>query len=352
MTFNLNALVRGNIKNLTPYSSARKEFAGAARVFLDANENSFGSPVERNFNRYPDPQQTQIKRVVADRQGVSENEIFVSNGSDEAIDLLFRVFCEPKIDEVIITPPTYGMYEVSANINDVFVNRVLLEADFQISSDKILRQVDGERTKLIFLCSPNNPSGNSFNREAILEILENFGGIVAVDEAYIHFSKEKSFVGEIKNYPHLVVLQTFSKAWGLAGLRVGLAFARAEITELLNRVKPPYNVSQIAQEILLAALKEKDKMRRVAAKIVKERERLANELQKFSFVERVFPSDANFLLVKMTDANAIYHYLLEQKIVVRNRSNIELCANCLRITTGTPEENKILLSVLKNYFPK
>jgi histidinol-phosphate aminotransferase len=348
MMFNLDKLVRENVKNLVPYSSARKEFAGAAEIFLDANENSFGSPTEKSFNRYPDPLQTKIKERIAHWHDLSPEQIFIGNGSDEAIDLLFRVFCQPGNDEIITTPPTYGMYEVSANINDVRVKKVLLSQDFELSAEKVLDAVS-ENTKLIFLCSPNNPTGNSLDEKEVLKILENFGGIVVVDEAYEDFSEKPSFVWEIKTFPNLIVLQTFSKAWGLAGLRVGMAFANAEIIKLLNKVKPPYNVSQIAQETLLAALEKKTEVEKVVAEIVRHREVLAAELQKFSFVTRIYPSDANFLLIKTSDANRIYKYLVEQKIVVRNRTNIELCAGCLRITIGTTEENRTLLSALSSY---
>lgn len=348
MTFNLDNLVRENVKNLVPYSSARKEFAGAAEIFLDANENSFGSPTEKSFNRYPDPLQTKIKERVANWQNLSPEQIFIGNGSDEAIDLLFRVFCQPGSDEIITTPPTYGMYEVSANINNVRIKKVLLSAEFELSAAKVLDAVS-ENTKVIFLCSPNNPTGNSLNRQEVLKILINFNGIVVVDEAYADFSDKPSFVSEIEHFQNLVVLQTFSKAWGLAGLRVGTAFANTEIIRFLNKVKPPYNVSQIAQETLLTALDKKADVEKVVAEIVRQRENLAEELKKFSFVSRVYPSDANFLLVKTSDANAIYKYLVEQKIVVRNRTNVELCEGCLRITVGTPEENGILLSALNDY---
>lgn len=348
MPFDLDSLIRPNIRNLVPYSSARKEFSGTGEIFLDANENSFGSPAAVSYNRYPDPLQNEIKTIIGEWLNLSRSEIFVGNGSDEAIDLLFRVFCRPGIDEILTTPPTYGMYEVSAGINDVKVRKVLLDADFELSSKRVLENV-GENTKLIFLCSPNNPTGNSLRREAISEILENFDKVVVLDEAYVHFSSEPSFVDEIKNYPNLVILQTFSKAWGLAGLRVGMAFANRAIIELLNRVKPPYNVSQIAQETLLEALEKKEEVQRVVDEIVGQRERLKEQLQKLPFVLKIYPSDANFLLVKTTDANRIYKYLVERQIVVRNRSNVELCENCLRITVGTPEENRTLLAALENY---
>jgi histidinol-phosphate aminotransferase len=346
MTFDLEKLVRGNIKNLTPYSSARKEFSGAAQIFLDANENSFGSPLAQNYNRYPDPLQTSIKVKIAEWNGIEPDEIFVGNGSDEAIDLLFRIFCRPQTDNVLICPPTYGMYEVSAEINDVKIRRANLSEDFELDFEAIKQAID-ENTKMLFVCSPNNPTGNSFERENILRLINEFQGIVIVDEAYIHFSGVKSFVSEINNFPNLVVLQTFSKAWGLAGLRVGLAFANKKTIELFNRVKPPYNVSQIAQETILQALENKSLVEKTIGEIVSERKKLVERLRELSFVTKIYPSDANFVLVKTTDAEQIYKFLLDKKIVVRNRNNVELCAGCLRITIGTIEENEVLLNSLK-----
>ncbi len=348
MNFNLENLVRENIKRLTPYSSARKEFGGTARIFLDANENSFGSPLERNYNRYPDPLQTEIKEIVAGQQNVKPNEIFIGNGSDEAIDLLFRIFCRPQKDNVLICPPTYGMYEVSAGINDVETKRANLTQDFQLDFEAINGAVD-ENTKLIFVCSPNNPTGNLMKREAILEFAGNFNGVVVVDEAYIHFSSANSLISEINNFPNLVVLQTFSKAWGLAGLRVGLAFANEETIGFFNRVKPPYNISQCAQEATLEALKNKAAVEKMILEIVSEREKLFENLKGFSFVEKIYPSDANFILMKTMDASSIYKFLLGEEIVVRNRSNVELCAGCLRVTIGTCEENENLLKALEKY---
>jgi histidinol-phosphate aminotransferase len=343
--FDLENLVRENIRRLVPYSSARKEFTGAAQIFLDANENSFGSPLAENYNRYPDPLQVKIKEKIAKIYGVNQSEIFVGNGSDEAIDLLFRIFCEPRTDSVLICPPTYGMYEVSADINDIEVKKVNLTEDFQLDLPAIEKAFD-ERTKIVFVCSPNNPTGNSFPRTQILELAKNFAGIVVVDEAYVHFSSEKSLTNEIKNYPNLVVLQTFSKAWGLAGLRVGLAFAGEEIIRLFNKVKPPYNVSQIAQETILKALENKEQVEKTIRQIIGEREKLIENLRALSFVTRIYPTDANFVLVKTSDAEKIYKFLLDEKIVVRNRNNVELCAGCLRITVGTPAENKSLLEAL------
>jgi len=346
MKFDLQKLVRENIKRLTPYSSARKEFAGAAEIFLDANENSFGSPLAINYHRYPDPLQLEIKERVAEINNVKTSEIFIGNGSDEAIDLLFRIFCEPDLDEAIICPPTYGMYKVSADINAVRTREVFLTPDFQLNVQGI-REEFSKWTKLLFICSPNNPTGNSMRREAIIKIAKTFRGIVVVDEAYIHFSSENSMIGEIKNLPNLVVLQTFSKAWGLAGLRVGLAFASEEIISLFNKVKPPYNVSQIAQEAVLDALGKRETVEKTISAIISEREKLVKNLEEFSFVKNIYPTDANFVLVKTTDAEKIYKFLLGEKIVVRNRNNVELCEGCLRITVGTPEENERLLDALR-----
>ncbi|MCD9186203.1 MAG: histidinol-phosphate transaminase [Pyrinomonadaceae bacterium] len=344
--FNLENTVRENIKRLTPYSSARKEFSGAAQIFLDANENSFGSPLPVNYNRYPDPLQWKIKEKIAVIHSIKPNEIFIGNGSDEAIDLLFRIFCEPQKDNILICPPTYGMYEVSANINDVGIKRANLTEDFRLDLSKIELATD-ENTKLLFICSPNNPTGNSFKNEEILKLTENFKGIVVVDEAYIHFSNKESLLSEIKNFPNLVVLQTFSKAWGLAGLRVGSAFANEEIITLFNKVKPPYNVSEIAQHAILEAFENTENVEKTIAEVISEREKLIGNLRELSFVKKIFPTDANFVLVKTSDANSIYEFLLGEKIVVRNRNNVELCEGCLRITIGTAEENESLLKSLR-----
>ncbi len=346
--FNLENLIRENIRRLTPYSSARKEFTGEARIFLDANENSFGSPLPENYNRYPDPLQWKIKEKIAEINSVKPQQIFIGNGSDEAIDLLFRIFCEPKKDNILICPPTYGMYEVSADINDIEIKRANLTEDFKLDFEAIEKAFD-DKTKLLFICSPNNPTGNSFEREKILNLAKNFGGIVIVDEAYIHFSREKSLIDEIENHKNLVVLQTFSKAWGLAGLRVGSAFANEEIIAQFNKVKPPYNISEIAQNALLDALENRGEVEKTIEKIIGEREKLIGNLRKISVVTKIYPTDANFVLVKTIDAEKIYNFLLAEKIVVRNRSNIELCEGCLRITVGTPEENVSLLKSLRNF---
>ncbi|MBK6724098.1 MAG: histidinol-phosphate transaminase [Acidobacteria bacterium] len=348
MTFDLQNLVRPNIRNLKPYSSARSEFEGSAEVFLDANENAFGSPAGAGLNRYPDPLQRELKDRVASIKGVSPSQIFVGNGSDEAIDLLFRIFCESGRDTVITCPPTYGMYRVSADINDVTVREIRLTADFQLDVPAILAAISAT-TKLIFICSPNNPTGNLMSREAILEIARQFKGIVVVDEAYIDFAPEPSMIAELDALPNLVVLQTFSKAWGMAGVRVGLAFASSKIIDLMNRVKPPYNVSGIAQQATIDALDSRSTVKNWIESARNERSRLEKVLTEVHLVKRVYPSDANFLLVQVDDANSIYQYLIEKKIVVRNRNNIELCEGCLRITVGTYEENTAVLDALKQF---
>jgi histidinol-phosphate aminotransferase len=307
--FDLNKLVRENIQKLTPYSSARDEFSGDAKVFLDANENALGSPLTKWYNRYPDPHQVKVKEALSVVKSVDASKIFLGNGSDECIDLLYRCFCNPGKDNIIICPPTYGMYEVSANINDVEIRKAPLLDDFQLDLVHLENLVD-ENTKLVWICSPNNPTGNSMNREDVETVLNNFNGLVVVDEAYINFSRQKSFIQELKDYPNLVVLQTFSKAWGLAGLRLGMAFASEEIIEVLNRVKPPYNVNQVTQELALKALEEVGQVNDMIKELVQMRVALKGVFEKIPFVKKVYPSDANFLLVKVDNAKDIYHYLL------------------------------------------
>jgi histidinol-phosphate aminotransferase len=348
MMFDLQRLVRPNITDLKPYSSARSDFEGSAEVFLDANENAFGSPAGFGLNRYPDPLQRQLKYRIAAMKGISPTQIFVGNGSDEAIDLLFRIFCEPGRDNVIICPPTYGMYGVSADINDVAVGEVKLTSEFQPDVRSILEAVT-PRTKLIFICSPNNPTGNLMRRELVMEIVENFDGIVVVDEAYIDFAEEPSIMSEIHSFANLVVLQTFSKAWGMAGVRVGLAFAGVQIIGLMNRVKSPYNVSAIAQQAVVDALDNGSMVRDWIETARVERLRVERSLGEINVIQRIFPSDANFLLVKVDDASGVYRHLIEEKIVVRNRSNVVLCEGCLRMTIGTPEENNRLLDALVSF---
>lgn len=347
MAFDLDSLVRPNIRDLVPYSSARGEFTGGAEIFLDANENSFGSLIDVDYSRYPDPLQTRLKRRIADLNEVDPTNIFVGHGSDEAIDLLMRIFCEPGRDSILICPPTYGMYEVSAAINDVSVIRVPLADGFELDTNAVLQAVT-DRTKLIFLCSPNNPTGNSIGREEMLRLAASFAGIVVIDEAYIHFAKQPSLLSELSDLPNLVVMQTLSKAWGLAALRVGFAFAATQITRYLNAVKPPYNVSRPAQEIALRALNEADPARRVVAEIASEREKMARRLAELPVVRKVFRSDANFLLVRFDEPNEIYRILLEKGIVVRNRSSVAKCEGCLRITVGTAAENDAVLTALRN----
>ena len=343
----IKKLQRENIKNLRPYSTARDEYKGQASVFLDANENSFGSPLPENFNRYPDPLQLDLKDAISKIKGVPIENTFLGNGSDEAIDLLFRAFCNPGKDNVIILPPTYGMYEVSANINDVEIRKVNLLPNFQLDLEGIAEAID-ENTKLIFICSPNNPTGNSIIRTDIETVLANFNGLVIIDEAYINFAKQRTFIQELTEYPQLVVLQTFSKAWGLAGLRLGMAFASSITIDILNKVKAPYNISQSTQDLALAALQNIGQVNEWIKITVAERELLSKQLLELPMVRKVYPSDANFILAEVDDANRTYDALVEQGIIVRNRAKVTLCEGCLRITVGTPAENSILLSALKS----
>lgn len=348
MRFDLHKLTRPNIKQLTPYSSARDEFSGDAKVFLDANENSLGSPLPKWYNRYPDPHQQQVKAALSQIKGIDAKHIFLGNGSDECIDILFRCFCEPGKDNVVICPPTYGMYEVSANINDVEVRKAPLLPDFQLNLAH-LEQLTDANTKIIWLCSPNNPTGNALNRTDIETVLNNFSGIVVIDEAYINFSRQKSVVQELTEYPNLVVLQTLSKAWGLAALRLGMAFASEEIIEVLNKVKPPYNINQATQDLVLKALEEVGQVNDMIKELVAMREALKEVFEQMPTVETVYPSDANFLLVKIAEARKVYEFLLTKGIVLRDRSNVQLCEECLRITIGTEKENTILVDALAEW---
>jgi histidinol-phosphate aminotransferase len=339
-------LQRENIKTLKPYSTARDEFKGQASVFLDANENSFGSPLPANYNRYPDPLQLDLKDAISKIKGVPIENTFLGNGSDEAIDLLFRAFCNPGKDNVIILPPTYGMYEVSANINDVEIRKVNLLPNFQLDLEKIAEAID-TNTKMIFICSPNNPTGNSIIRTDIETILANFKGLVVIDEAYINYAKQKTFIQELTEYSNLVVLQTFSKAWGLAALRLGMAFSSIPVIDILNKVKPPYNINQATQDLALAALENIQQVNEWIKTTVKEREQLSIDLAKLSFVKKVYPSDSNFILVEVDDALNIYNLLVDNGVIVRDRSKVSLCEGCLRITIGTAEENKQLINILE-----
>jgi histidinol-phosphate aminotransferase len=348
MEFNINKLVRENIKQLVPYSSARHEFEGEASVYLDANENSHGSPLPAAFNRYPDPLQWQLKFAIAKIKGVPAENIFLGNGSDEVIDLAYRIFCNPGKDNVIVCPPTYGMYEVSANINDVEIRKARLTEDFQLNLESIMSLTDAN-TKLLFICSPNNPTGNSMHRPDVEWLLNNFPGIVLIDEAYINFSRQKTFIQELTEYPNLIVMQTLSKAWGLAALRLGMCFASLDMIDLFNKVKPPYNVNKASQQLGLEALQQPELVNAWIKETVSERIMLAEQLKQFKFVQQVYESDANFLLVKVQDAAALYSFLAAKGIVVRNRSKDPLCSNCLRITVGTRAENGVLLEAMRGF---
>lgn len=348
MNFDLNRLVRQNIRTLKPYSSARDEFKGEARIFLDANENSLGSPLTKWYNRYPDPLQWELKKKIAGIKATKPENILLGNGSDECIDLLIRAFCEPGHDNIVICPPTYGMYEVYAHINNVGVKSVPLTPAFQLHLEAMEEAIDAG-TKIIFLCSPNNPTGNSLNREDVEIILNNFDGLVVVDEAYINFSRQRSFIPDLADYPNLVVLQTFSKAWGLAALRLGMTIAGEEIIHILNKIKPPYNINQATQELGLKALDNLEDVNTMIQELVTSRAQLAAELASVPGVEQVYPSDANFILAKVGDANGLYQYLVDQGIIVRNRSNVLLCEGCLRITVGTGKENKDLVERIRAY---
>lgn len=335
-------LVRHNIRKLVPYSSARSEFKGKAEIFLDANEN----PFETGLNRYPDPLQWKLKAAISKLKGVPAEQIFLGNGSDEAIDLVVRIFCEPRQDHILILPPTYGMYQVSADIADVGIRSVSLTLDFQPDVEAILATADAH-SKILFICSPNNPTGNNAELEHIRSLCTQFQGIVVVDEAYIDFSKQASCISLLAEFPNLIVMQTFSKAWGMAGIRLGMAFASTEIIQLFNKVKPPYNINQLTQQIALEALETSyDDYKQLLSTLLSERERLVQGLRELPFVEKVFPSDANFMLIKMDDPNRTYQYLVEEGIIVRNRNTVHLCAGSLRITVGRPEENDALLNAL------
>ena len=351
MFFDLNNLIRTNIKKLVPYSSARDEFKGYAQVFLDANENSLGSPLPKWYNRYPDPRQVKVKEKLGLIKRIAVPNIFLGNGSDECIDLLIRAFCEPGIDNIIICPPTYGMYEVSANINNVAIKRINLNENFQLDLPAIENGIDAH-TKMIFLCSPNNPTGNSLNYEDIEAVMNNYFGLVVIDEAYINFARQKSFLPALKEYPNLVILHTLSKAWGLAALRMGIAFASEEIIMVLNKIKPPYNINQATQDLALEAFDEVGQVNEMIKEIINERSVLSKSLQELPVVQYIFPSDANFFLVKVTEPKKIYKYLLSKGIVVRDRSRVELCEGCLRITVGSHIENEQLKEALLAYTQK
>ncbi|MGJ8743134.1 histidinol-phosphate transaminase [Polaribacter sp.] len=344
--FNLNNLIRENIKSLKPYSSARDEYKDAnttEMIFLDANEN----PFENGVNRYPDPQQNNVKDLLSKIKGIPKKNILLGNGSDEVLDLIFRVFCEPKQDNIITLPPTYGMYAVLANINDVENRTVLLNESFEPNVKQILETADAH-SKLLFLCSPNNPTGNSFSVEAVEELLTKFNGLVVLDEAYIDFSEQKSWLTRIEEFPNLIIIQTLSKAYGLAGVRLGICYASTEIIKVLNNIKPPYNVNELTQQRAIVRLQKLDEVNNEIGQLISERKRLKKELEGCdSYIERVYPSDGNFLLLKVDDANKRYQQLIDYGVVIRNRTNQPLCKNCLRISVGICEENQRLLRALK-----
>ena len=339
----VQALLRKNIASLLPYSCARDEFKGEASVYLDANENPYNAP----YNRYPDPLQWSVKERIGQIKNVHPANIFLGNGSDEAIDLVYRAFCEPREDNVVAIEPTYGMYKVCADINDVEYRRVLLNADFQFNAEELLANTD-ENTKVIWLCSPNNPTGNSLNHNEIIKTVEKFHGIVVLDEAYIDFSSHVGLLSELTQYPNLIILQTFSKAWGNAAIRLGMAFASEEIIAVFNKVKYPYNVNILTQKHIFQTLKNEEKIKGWVKILLAEREKLIKSLSELSLVEKIYPTDSNFVLVKVIDAHKTYNTLVNSGIIVRNRSNVSLCSGCLRITVGTPEENRILIEELCN----
>jgi len=342
--FNLEPMIRKNVRDMRSYSSARDEFTSTNQqfIFLDANEN----PFETGMNRYPDPRQISLKQVLAKQKKVAETSILIGNGSDEVLDLIFRAFCEPKEDNVITLPPTYGMYGVLAQLNAVENREVFLTADFQLDVDEILNQVTNQ-TKIIFLCSPNNPTGNSFSRASIEKIVKSFQGFVVIDEAYIDFSTQESWLTQLDHYPNLIITQTLSKAYGLAGIRIGVLYASPAIIAILNKIKPPYNINSLSQSQAILSLNQSGKLKNDLAALLGLRTILIDELSKLSFVEKVFVTDANFILIRVDDANLRYQQLLSKGIVVRNRSNQPLCENCLRITIGTRKENEQLLTILK-----
>ena len=341
----LQELTRPNIWSLAPYSSARDEYSGKeAHVFLDANENPYGAP----YNRYPDPLQRELKKQISKVKGIPEDMIFLGNGSDEAIDLPYRIFCEPGKDNVVAIEPTYGLYKVCADINDIEYRKVLLDENYNFKAADLLKACDSH-TKIIWLCSPNNPTGNSLNRDEMIKVIEGFEGIVIIDEAYSDFAQQKTFRAELAHYPNLIVLNTMSKAWALAGIRLGMAFASKEIINIYNKVKYPYNVNYLTQKQALEALKDPFEVDKWVKTLLLERTRLMQAFLELPVCEKVYKTDANFFLAKMTDAQKIYNYLVDQGIIVRNRSRIQLCDNCLRITIGTKNENNELLAALRQY---
>jgi len=344
--FNINSLIRETIKNIKPYSSARDEYNDVnaeEMIFLDANEN----PFENGVNRYPDPKQNNVKDLLADIKGVSKENIVLGNGSDEILDLLFRAFCEPNRDNIVTLPPTYGMYGVLAELNAIENRKILLNSDFQPATQKILSVADAN-SKILFLCSPNNPTGNSFLNTTVEKLLSEFNGLVVIDEAYIDFSSQKSWLDKLDKYPNLIITQTLSKAYGLAGIRLGVCYASTAITKVLNNIKPPYNVNELTQQRAIQRLQKIDEVQNEIAQLIGERKRLKDELESsVSYIEKIYSSDGNFLLLKVDDANKRYNQLIASGVVVRNRTNQPLCENCLRISIGISEENQKLVRALK-----
>ncbi|HEX3006016.1 MAG TPA: histidinol-phosphate transaminase [Bacteroidales bacterium] len=342
--FDLEKIVRPNIKKMKPYSSARNEYKGTEGVFLDANENPYNKP----YNRYPDPLQNDLKEKLGSIKKVNPSQIFLGNGSDEAIDLLIRAFCEPGKDAVLSISPSYGMYEVAADTNAVEFRTVSLNPDFTLDIDRLKKAIDST-VKLIFICSPNNPSGNQFYKEDILSLTKNFDGLVVVDEAYIDFSPNSSIIGDLNNYKNLVVLQTFSKAWGLAGIRLGLAFASEEIIAVLNKIKYPYNVNILTQKVALEALNKPEEKEKWVNTILLQKCFLTEKLRNLQCVEHIYPSEANFLLVKTKKTDELFRYLIDKQVITRNRSKVALCEGCIRITVGTEIENRILIETISDF---
>jgi histidinol-phosphate aminotransferase len=340
----IEQLIRQNIRSLKPYSSARDEYTGDEAIFLDANENPFNAP----YNRYPDPYQRKLKSRIAEIKHISTENIFLGNGSDEAIDLVYRAFCEPKVDNVVMIDPTYGMYQVAAEINNIEIRKVQLKGDFELNVSGLLKAVD-TNTKALFICSPNNPTGNSFKADDILALIQRFEGIVVLDEAYIDFVPEKSFLPVLSKYPNLIILQTFSKAWGMAGLRLGMAFASADIITIFNHIKYPYNVNILTQKTALELLSDERQKEDWVNVLLKEKAVMLNKMESYSFVDKIYPSDANYLLIKTQNPRDIYRFLIDEGVVIRDRSTVTLCEGCLRITIGSEQENSALYHGLDKY---
>lgn len=348
MAFDIQNLLRPHLRKFKAYSSARTEYTGANAIFLDANENALGSASGDDVNRYPDPVQSELKKEISKIKSIPVENIFVGNGSDEAIDLLYRAFCEPGKDNVIVCPPTYGMYETSANLNNVQLVEVLLTKDYQLQVDQVLAAVN-EHTKMIFICNPNNPTGNLLHEKDIITIVEKFEGLVIIDEAYIDFAPSESWISKLSQYPNVVVMQTLSKAWGMAGIRVGMAFASKEIIKILTAIKPPYNVGKLAQEAALKALKNIAYKNEMTQTIIDQTKRLIEAFQELSYVKKVHPTHSNFILIEVDNPNGLYQYLTDKKLIVRNRNTTPLCEGCVRISVGTPVENDELLKWMKTY---